>query len=261
MHPDLATDWNLEAEALEVMDEPCPPFEAYYDAERKEYLIRNAEGRWLSQNARQFGNRLKNAGIADPAERSRITQYTEDHFDVRYAAPLAGRMAGFYNENGIRLLVTSSPSFIHPVEGAWSTLRAFLEGLLMNSEEDHGATQWSVLNAWLKIAIEALRAGRQQDGQALAIAGERDCGKSLFQHLLTLLLGGRSAKAARYMMGNTDFNSELFECEHIMLEDEFMSHSISDRLRLGTAIKNFTVSTQMQSCHRKGRVAVNLSPW
>lgn len=261
MNAELAETWNFEEQELEVSEDLQLPFDAYYDSEKKEYLIRNADGRWLHQSLGQFNRRLRNSGITDKVILGKIAQYVEDHFDVKYASPLAGRGAGFYQENGIRILVTSSPLFVEPVDGEWNTLRAVLEGLLVDSEEEHGCLQWDTLLGWLKISIEALRSGRRQDGQALAIAGERDCGKSLLQHLITFMLGGRSAKGARYMMGKTDFNAELFECEHIVLEDEFMSHSITERLKLGTAIKNFTVSTQMQSCHRKGRTAVNLSPW
>ncbi|MFT5470268.1 MAG: hypothetical protein ACI8UO_005395 [Verrucomicrobiales bacterium] len=267
MHAELAAEWipgepeKEGGDCPEAPDALVIPFDAYYDVERKEYLILNADQRWLPQTLGQFNRRLRNAGIADKAALGRISQHIEDHSDVKYAAPLAGRPSGFFQENGIRILVTSSPDFIDPIEGDWGTLRSVMEGLFVDSEEDHGCSQWNTFNGWLRVSIDALRNCRRQDGQALAIAGERDCGKSLIQHLITSMLGGRSAKGARYMMGKTDFNAELFECEHVVLEDEFMSHSITERLKLGTAIKNFTVSTQMQSCHRKQRTAVNLSPW
>jgi hypothetical protein len=63
------------------------------------------------------------------------------------------------------------------------------------------------------------------------------------------------------MTGATDFNAELFEAEHLMLEDEYMSKRGADRARLGAAIKNVTVSTELQSCHRKNRTPVQLRPW
>ena len=95
----------------------------------------------------------------------------------------------------------------------------------------------------------------------MALAGPAGCGKSLFQSIITETLGGRVAKAARYMQGGTDFNGDLFEAEHLALEDEFMSARISDRLQLGASIKNFCVSTRKQSCHRKNRQAVTLPAW
>jgi len=42
-----------------------------------------------------------------------------------------------------------------------------------------GADQEIFLFGWLKVGYEALRAGKPRVGQALALAGPRDCGKSL----------------------------------------------------------------------------------
>src|SRR5204862_7823749 len=104
-------------------------------------------------------------------------------------------------------------------------LRRLLETLLYDSHYD----QLSYGFAWLKVAYEALRAGVWRPGPALALAGPRNCGKSLLQQLITLILGGRSAKPYRYMRGGTEFNADLFGAEHLCIEDEHCSTDIRSR--------------------------------
>jgi hypothetical protein len=98
-----------------------------------------------------------------------------------------------------------------------------------------------------------------QPAQALALAGEVDSGKSLLQAVITKALGGRAAKAAMFLQGRTDFNSELFGAEHLILEDESASTSHMARSALGAAIKTIAVN-QIHQCHGKRRDIVNLAP-
>ena len=110
------------------------------------------------------------------------------------------------------------------------------------------------------MAYEALREGRKRPGQALVLAGVHDCGKSLLQNLVTLILGGRSARPYQYMCGLTPFNSDMFEAEHLMIEDEHASTDIRQRRNFGAHIKNITV-VDWQRCHAKNRDAISLSPF
>lgn len=239
----------------------------YYDTEKRDYLQKNTSGRWVGFNQAQIKRRLRALGhsaktegdFVSPVEK--ILNTAEDEFDVRYAAPLAGRMSGFYEENGIRFLVTESPKFIEPEKGEWPTLEKVLHGLFLDQDEESGPQQLKSLYGWLHHGMTSLREGEFTQAQALAICGPANCGKSLLQKLITHLLGGRAAKGARYMMGKTEFNAELFEAEHIMLEDEHMSKATKDRVALGAQIKNVTVSADTVSCHRKGRTAINLGAW
>ncbi len=248
--------------------------DAYYDAERKEYLYCNKRGVWRSYSEGQFKKRLKQEGFSTgiPKDESgkplkalsdadEVLLHLQDHRDIDYHGRLCGRKAGFYDENGLRFLVTDGPNLIEPMLGKWPTIKAVITGLLRDSEQTHGDAQWHTLLGWIQTSVKALREESIQQAQALAIAGPTNCGKSLLQQFITHLLGGRAAKAAHFMNGRTDFNGELFEAEHLMLEDEFMSTRIGDRLKLGAAIKNLTVSTQTASCHRKHRHPVNLPAW
>ena len=206
------------------------PLDAYYDTSKSKYLVLNAGGRRLPLDTGQFKKRLQQEGFStktpeegglSPADT--VTIQVQDHRDVCYAAPLAGRMAGFCEEGGHRFLVTDSPRFIPAVKGEWPTLRELLNNLFTKGEEGD-KSQLDTVYTWLKGSIEALRAGRTKEAQCLAMAGPPQSGKSLFQKIITRLLGGRAAKPYLFLSGKTPFNAELFGAEHLMLEDEHMSN-------------------------------------
>lgn len=236
------------------------PGDCFYDSGRKEYIAMNASGRWLPLNESQFKRRLRSQGISNkvpdgalisPVEEKII--HVQDQQDVQFAGPLAGCRQGFTEQNGTRLLVTSSPSLIEPIAGDWSILSRLIQGLLGAAE------QRDVFFSWLKLSVQQVRTGQRQPGQALVFAGPAGCGKSLLQAIITEALGGRSAKAHMFLAGRTDFNAELFGAEHLILEDEFMSTKTSERLKLGAAIKGLAVN-DVHPCHRKGATIVNLRP-
>jgi ParB-like chromosome segregation protein Spo0J len=231
----------------------------FYDISKKEYLIRNESGRWLSLADAQFKLRLRKRGIstrkADDSLVSageQVMLQIQDYCDVQYSGALAGRKSGFYEENGVRLLVTSDPKLIAAAKGEWPMLKGFVTNLLAGGNEPWGNRQLSTLFGWLKIAVQALRLGQFQPGQALTFAGPVNCGKSLLQSIITEILAGRSAKAALFLQGRTDFNSELFGAEHLVLEDEAASTSHQARAMLGSQIKAITVN-RVHPCHGKRR--------
>lgn len=180
----------------------------------------------------------------------------QTQFDVSYAGPLAGTQTGVLDYQGGKILVTDSPRLLPSLPGEWPLLGKILENLLF----DQCADQRPYFFGWLKYAREALRSQSNRPGQALVLAGPRDCGKSLVQNLITLLLGGRAAKPYGWMMGATDFNAELFGAEHLMIEDECASTDIRARRNFGAQVKSVTVNTQ-QKLHQKNRTALSLEPF
>jgi hypothetical protein len=255
---------KLEADALPV----AQALDAYYDQERKEYVIKiEGERTYQVHTEAQFKRDLRFQGLTEKA----IPYHTYSQIDivlrflqqkrfVHYAGALAGKECGYYFENGVRILVTSEPRIIAPAKGGWTTLNSFLTNLLCGPDEPHGEDQLTVLYGWLKIAYTALCDHRFQPGQALAIAGPVESGKSLLQDLITQILGGRAAKAAMFLQGRTDFNGELFTAEHLLLEDESASTSYPARAALGVNIKGITAN-RVQASHAKYRQIVNLAPW
>ncbi len=235
----------------------------YFDAARKEYWIANDRGGWISLNETQFKRILKQRGISPKVPEGKYVSPLDEQLikiqqrrDVHYGGALAGHHEGVYDMGERRILVTESPRIIEPRPGCWPTLHAVISGLLHDRQSD----QQPYFLGWLKVAFETLRAGKRRPGQALVLAGVHGCGKSLLQNLVTLIFGGRSARPYQFMSGLTPFNSDLFEAEHLMIEDEQASTDIRARRNFGAQLKNITV-VDWQRCHAKNRVAISLAPF
>lgn len=240
-----------------------PRFTAFYDVNRKSYYIPNRTADYIEVLETPLRRHMRAAGINPECERGQLVSELEQALNdfqldcaIQYAGALAGCSKGIHESCGKRILITSSPKLIEPALGSFPTLSKLLQNLFADENTD----QRPFVLAWLKIAIEALRAGVIRPGQVLVMAGPADCGKSLLQNLITLLLGGRAAKPFRYMSGATQFNSDLFSAEHLMIEDESASTDIRVRRSLGSKIKDLTVN-EVQSCHAKGREALSLRPF
>jgi energy-coupling factor transporter ATP-binding protein EcfA2 len=131
-----------------------------------------------------------------------------------------------------------------------------MEGLLATDDK----IQLFTVYAWMKVAYSALAAGLKHPGQVLVLCGPHGSGKSLLQRLITELLGGRVGRPYQAMSGGTSFNSDLFGCEHLSVEDEQPSTDIRARRAFGVQIKNTTVNVD-QRLHGKNKEAIVLQPF
>jgi hypothetical protein len=234
--------------------------EIYYDSNRTMFWGKNDRGGRIMLKSADVCRRLKAEGFRARATHGQSVSDVEALLtaiqrsnDVDYADSLAGYKLGVYEINGRRVLVKDSPTLIQPVPGDWPLLSGIISLML-------GPQQQVYLFGWLKIALQSLYSGKFRVGQALALAGPKDCGKSLLQNLITRILGGRSTKPHRYMNGGTSFNGDLFGSEHLMIEDEEASTDIRARRNFGTKIKEITAN-ETHSCHAKYRPAISLSPF
>ena len=267
---------GLPADAL-----PVP--EIYYDSQGggKCFYMRNSRGNFIALTAADVKRALRKGGFSSECGKNQLVSQIDGviadviiNADVEYAGPLAGAKAGARMIQNRRVLVTEPPHYIPAVQGGWVTLEKLLRTMLVlavevdpetpagdGPNEAHvGEQQLHTLYGWLKIAVTTLRAGKRRPGQVLVIAGPPACGKSLLQNLITRLLGGRSAKPYQYMTGGTQFNSELFAAEHLMIEDEAASDNFHIRRTLGANLKGIVVN-ESQRCHPKGRQALTLLPF
>lgn len=237
--------------------------EAYFDSARGCFWVKDARGQWIQFTEASLKRLLRSHGVSpQPAKGQLVSPLdtavlgTQLEQNVTYAGPLSGYKTGVYDMLGGRVLVTDSPRLVEPQAGSWDTLRALLIGLLVDEHFD----QTPYLFGWLKVALEALRSGARRTGQALAIAGPSDCGKSLLQKLITELFGGRAASPYQYMIGLTPFNAHTFTAEHLVIEDEAASSDIRTRRTFGAHLKVVTAN-EHQSCHAKNRQPVTLTPF
>jgi hypothetical protein len=257
---------EMEARVLAIVQS----LDAYYDQPRKEYIIKTpslAAQNYQPHTEAQFKRDLRFLGIASKPPSGQllspadiVIKKVQETKYVNYVGALSGKQCGFYYENGTRLLVTSEPQIIEPIPGDFSNIDAVIINLLAGEQEPYGGAQLHSFYGWLQRAYCALRDRKFAPGQALTLAGPVGIGKSLLQNLITKTLGGRCAKPALFLQGRTDFNGEMFEAEHLMLEDEAASTSHAARMALGTSIKNITAN-RIHACHPKHRPIVNLAPW
>lgn len=233
---------------------------AYYDSCRQAFWTRNSRGEWIQFSEAALKRLLKYHTFPGVHEREALAQMIDKRLldmqhedDVAYAGAIAGYPIGLREVCGQRVLITSGPRLLKPKQGTWDTLETFVESMLGEQ------SRW--FYGWTKSALRALYAGAPwRPGQMLAIAGPPGCGKSLLQNLLTEVFGGRCGKPYRYMIGDTAFNGELLQCEHLMIEDEAASTDIRVRRHFGSQLKNMIVN-EVQSMHRKGRDALAVTPF
>lgn len=209
-------------------------------SEMREGVIRTMLARRGFNPAREKGNM--------PSEVDDQLAYLQGH-SVFYAGALAGHSMGIFKGDPHSVLVTTGASLPEPVKGDWGTIKKVLEDMFSGPEA------LAHFYGWLKVAVEARRAGVLIPGQACVFAGPAGCGKSLIQHqVITPLLGGRCCKPMQYLLGKTMFNKDLTGAEHWIMEDEKSETDIRGRRAFGTSIKEVTVN-RLHRLHAKGRDA------
>lgn len=258
-------------EATEKKDEPAldvnairPPGpgspSAFYHPSQKSFVfcaaLAGGGHSWVDLPRERYKAHLAAQGFSSRHAESLIC-WSEINQRIQYFGPVAGRMPGYYEDNGSKIVVDRGPRLLEPCPGDWSTLRALIEGLF-GGDEKWGAEQLTTYHGWVKSSVEALRGGLKQSQQVMVICGPSDCGKSLLQHLMTHFLGGRSAKAHRYFSGATTFNGDMLGAEHLIIEDDYMPSDMKSRLALGAQFKQFAVGTEAVSFNAKFQQAVNL---
>jgi len=234
----------------------------YYDSSSRLYWMRNSRGGLITVDEKSMSRALavehglsrKSEGGGSEVEHA--LHWIQSRNDVMYAGPLAGYREGIHEDGGRRLLITEGPRLITPQEGSWPHLGDFFERMF----DVDGVDQRPYVFGWLKSAMEALRQGIRRPGQVLALSGPVGAGKSLFQGLVTEMLGGRCERAFTYLASETGFNGELFRAEHLILEDELASRDMRSRRRLGAAFKGI-VANELQRCRRMRCEGVGLRPF
>jgi hypothetical protein len=251
---------------LEHASKVLQGIDAYYDGRNRTIAVRTDGKHWEIRTEDTFTRKLRMLDVSKhplPLKKFSAAEWIIERLQatrsVDYVGTLAGRRIGYFEENGMRILVTNEANLVEPVQGPFDTISAFIDGLFTASESKELAEiQRHTVLGWLQVYYKSLRDDFYHPGQALGLAGPPGCGKSVFQKLITRIFGGRSGRAAMFLKKRTDFNSDLARAEHLILEDENNDISISARLELGTAIKQITVNEE-NDVHAKGRDKVSFS--
>lgn len=217
--------------------------------------------RYDTMDEKNLTRRLRTLGVSlripkgmdvSPVESCLLAYQTFNKADA--FGRLSGHAAGLYEMGGKRFMVVDGATPTVARAGEWPTLRTFLDGLLGEG------VQFDTLIGWLQQARRSLASEDALPGQVAAFAGSHGVGKSFLQsQVITPLLGGRQACPFDYMAGSCDFNSEMFEADHLAIEDKFYRYDMDTRRQFGTRLKELAVNS-VQRCHGKGAKAVYLKP-
>jgi hypothetical protein len=231
--------------------------EFFYDKASGDYWRRRPAGDYLKCNEKDLKRHCQRAGMNVLYKQgdAGLTRFelkicdAQDKAAVDNAISLSGHKAGiFTNDDGRKILVPCGPSLVIPAAGEFPNFESLISQLF-------GCEQTPFLMGWLKTALcdlYQLNPAAWHHSQMLALVGKPNCGKSFFQFLISMMLGGRMTDPYLWMVGKSDFNDQIAESEHLMMEDKHALRDSKSRTAFGTAIKQLTVTSQTP-VHPKGK--------
>lgn len=232
----------------------------YYDRSKGAFYTKGKDNTYqrterdllsLELRCRGFHRKAANDYELSPLEMEMLR--ISKHQGVDYAGEIGGYKTGLHEVFGSKLLVTRGPCPVVPVEGKFPNIADYIDSLLGDQKQ--------YFFGWAKWALVSLRKGAPwPPGQAFAIAGPVGCGKSMLQSLITPMLGNRTSKPYKYLIGKTDFNGDIFAAEHGIVGDEVPMLDIRSRRNFGSALKNLIVNKE-QAVRGMYKEAVTLTPF
>lgn len=236
------------------------PMTAYEGAANR-YWMFMPNGQWVTLTERaltrhlvelKYSPRRPSGGLSSvERELNRIQRENS----VAYAGPIAGMAVGVHQVYGQALLVTTSVAPIAAKAGEFPLLGGLFARMFCHG----GIDQRPIFFGWLKSAIVSIRARIFRPGQALVLAGPPGNNKSTVQNLITTILGGRTAKASRYLQARTEFSRDLVAAEHWVVEDDAEGLHPTSRAAFAARIKE-AVANESFSLHAKGCDALCVRP-
>lgn len=196
---------------------------------------------------------------------------------VHFAGPYAGWKTGVHSISGRQVLVTEELPIPKPKapgdhqpklpEGeevffagkchGWPNIGQILNSRL-RGECLKSRPQVETFLTVLQRAYSALQNGRPKRCQAMVFAGDTSAGKSLLiDAVIKPIMGDRAAYPLRYMLGTTEFNSDLHKAALWKIDDEATKTKIHERKHLAAKVKQ-AVAVKGDSMHGKGSEAVEI---
>lgn len=223
-----------------------------YDSTRREYVyFEKHTGNYATKNRTQFIDRLALSGLEKVEDQRAALVFAEDYKGVTAVVQLANQKRGLITQDGLRYINATRTTPIVPVEGECP----FIIGLLSTM---FGKDQIDFFLGWLEDSVRCALEAEPSYSQAVFLAGEVESGKSLVQYrILTPLLGGRYANPMPFLLGGTDFNSELADAGHWLVSDSEGAGNNSQKASFTQNIKAIAANPGM-SVHQKYATPVTL---
>jgi hypothetical protein len=201
-------------------------------------------------------------GEGDSSETTRAIQYIQNWQNVIGAAPFVFHTAGVIDKQGNKFLNTHTrrvcPPAADPVvwgaAGQMPFISKFFDGLFHpDSSSEVAGKPIDYFMSWLHRFYKGAYEGNLESGQNIFLLGKPGVGKTwLNQGLLPHLMGG-GADAESYLLGVSDFNSQLFEVAFWTIDDNSATVTDSVHKKFSTMVKKMAANTTFQY-HAKFRV-------
>jgi len=193
----------------------------------KDYWLQDPSATWVCHNQTNLGKHLAVKRGLSPfcgkgdtfSEVDRAVVALQDHNRVKGAVPFVHQQKGIVTRFGRRYLNTSTAECLPPADKPqkWGQDFPWIADFLDGYFEPHDSLDFFL--AYLKRFYETGRQGDLQPGQAVFIAGESGLGKTLLSTVIVATMMGGHVDASDYLLGETQFNKELFESSLWTIDD------------------------------------------
>lgn len=220
----------------------------FYD--EKTYHSQITNGTWVSDPKENIILLLKTErGLSDTKRKGETTSEVERalaHIQrrnrVRVAAPFAFYPPGKTTILGESVLNTHTRLTIQPAErpGEYPFLDKFLKTLWDPAE------QYEYFISWLSYFYKSCLNRGPRSGHALFIAGGTNVGKTFLSRAVIGGLVGGFAEAQQFLLGEDNFNSELFDSALWVVDDGSVSTSFATHKKISEMIKRIVANPSIR---------------
>lgn len=186
-----------------------------------------------------------------PSEVSRAMEYLRDWQAVTGAAPFVFQPTGVIAKNGFKFLNTHTRKPLTPALDGRPENFPFIYKYFQGLFDPH--EQLDYFFSWLSRFYSGAYTQNLESGQNIFFLGVPGIGKTLLsQGILPILMGG-GADAEDYLLGKTQFNSDLFEVGFWSVDDNSATVDAATHRKFTAMSKKMAANTTF-SYHAKFRV-------
>lgn len=232
----------------------------YHDGQK--YWAKDGQGNWRPYSKEDIREHLVISRSLDgervrgePSAADMALEHIRHWQAIDGAAPFAFKKYGLFSVGSRRFLNTHTSRVLTPADGiaTWGPdgqfpwLSKFLSTLLVTE------MQLGVWNSWLHRFYKSAYDLNLDRGQNLFLLGPAGTGKTLLnQNIMGKLMGG-GAEAQDYLLGQTNFNSQLFEVALWTVDDSKSATSANSHALFSSMLKKLAANQSFEY-HAKFRV-------
>lgn len=223
----------------------------YFDG--RNYWYEPEPNNWKTLVRQDVQMRLKARGLSDKTPKGATTSpadqvllHLQDRNRIDGAAPLVNYRPGVCRVRSQKILNVSALRGLEPKEGKagpddFPFIYNLLSGHFVHRAEHEDPLPYFI--RWLQRAYQSILSYKPLTGQAIFDCGPRGNGKTLIVcKIVAPLLGHRFANPYDYLVGDTPFTDDLFECFLWLINDEESPRSEQARQKFLSRLKASVVN-------------------